>query len=296
MREEQINDVRERLFEETGCKVMYSDRIEMLEEPACGFIFVKENNPIVIAVECEIDGIDEGVEIIVQRVLEQRKQKPLSMISSQEVMNDRQWILSHIRRCICTDTNTDFLDSVPHKKFYDLITFYVAVIEDGMDQEQQAAFTIYNSTAEKFGFTVAELEEAAVKNLEAEKYVTMSIYNILTSLNPDEYDVGELIKDLGSFPVYVITNGMRHNGGNAILVDFIFESLAQSLKDDLYVVLASKHEVLAMPVANMSEDAFTQLISASRIAGVFGFNLQKNYLFRFSRKEKCLKKIGQIEI
>ena len=147
-------------------------------------------------------------------------------------------------KLISTERNRDLLESIPHVPFLDLdIVFYYSLDHDGMPE---GTILIRNSHMEMWGVDTEDLMRDATERAPlTTPEMCQDMATVLKRMGGKE---AEFISDEADFPeMYVVTNRNMVFGAAAMLYPGLMKKLATRLKDNLYIIPSSIHEVIVIP-------------------------------------------------
>lgn len=166
-----------------------------------------------------------------------------------EVIRNKEWVLENVFHVIVNPERNKFLlETAPHKDFLDLAVIYKCQYKSG------SGFMTSNVTdgmLEFFGITREELEEAATANAEKMGYCYQSMFQaLLGTIGAMGFDAGEFdeLPPIGD-GMYVLSNKDKVFGASVMTYTKYLKSLAEFVRNDLYVLPSSIHEVIAIPAA-----------------------------------------------
>lgn len=160
--------------------------------------------------------------------------------------------------------NAAMLVEMPSRDYLDMaVTFYCLV---DCPQKGTAAILIKNAHMEKWGVTVDELYEDALKNAETMLPGSIRTMEEMFSRLVLEEDIpiwewkGEEQEDfpkldgfvekrkaVGSIPLLILTNSRRYLGAACILYRGLLGRFAEKIGKNLYILPSSIHEVILLP-------------------------------------------------
>lgn len=160
--------------------------------------------------------------------------------------------------------NTAMLSEMPNKDFLDMaVTFYCLV---DCPQTGTAAILIKNAHMEKWGITVDELYEDALKNAQTMLPGSIRTMEEMLSRLVLEEDVPvwewkgneteefpmldgfvEKKKEFEKIPLLILTNSRRYLGASCILYQGLLEEFAKKIDENLYILPSSIHEMILLP-------------------------------------------------
>ena len=157
---------------------------------------------------------------------------------------------------INAEQNREYLQNRPHRNYNDLAIVYDHLIEIGEDGILSVPIT--NDFARLAGYEEHELFERSKENtkrLFPTKIQPMS--NIIAELMDMEtvpFELKEAIEQelKVNEPMFVITNEWKHKGAGAMLYEEGLHELSTFLKNDLYLLPSSIHELIAVSADTMT--------------------------------------------
>lgn len=177
-----------------------------------------------------------------------------------DIFQGKEKILENVKYTLLNRKwNKTMLCKIPHKTVLDLIAVYELISKNG-----KFSCKITYEMMEKYGITIQELDEAAKKN--KEEYIINNIFDAMISMFPDEdnkiKELEEAKEQCCDFPQYVITCKSKIKGASVMLYPEYFETLANKLHSDLYIIPSSIHEIIVMPDdLGIPADEVTNVIS-----------------------------------
>lgn len=188
------------------------------------------------------------------------------------------------------EMNRTLLSDIPHFKFLDLaIIFYVTV---SSSESGVASVIIHNAHMQGWNKTAEELRRIAFNNTwkqyppvikNMEDIVSEMILDDLTSdIEKDDPDfiaedctyagysfgqicdiIREEVKSLKAereMDMYVMTNSCRINGAATITYPGVIREFAKKLKQDIYIVPSSIHEVILIPGNHWDQRSLNEIV------------------------------------
>lgn len=155
------------------------------------------------------------------------------------------------------DKNKELLNKIPHRKWKDLAMVYYVVCDD-IDKDR-AVVMIYNNHMENWAVDEEILYDLARVNtpklyepvLRPMNEIVSDIIINEKTLMADSLDSEEILARLDQmndeFPMYVLTNHLKHCGAGCIMYDGLLKNFADFIQDDLYIIPSSIHEVILIP-------------------------------------------------
>lgn len=169
-------------------------------------------------------------------------------------------------RLVSIRDNESLLSFVPHVPFLDLAVIFYLIVEQ--NASGQMTVLIHNEHAALWGTDARELYRLALENtprllpprLEPLEHSLGAIpFQELEEIFGEEYQ-----QEPGKDPaaaLHILTNSMGINGAACILYPGVLKNFAELVKDDLFIIPSSIHEVLLSPVkASLSIDEINQMI------------------------------------
>ena len=118
-----------------------------------------------------------------------------------------------------------------------------------------ATITISNPMMEQWGITKEELHALSIENsrriLPPEVLPLGKMVGKIMRLNGMSGEQLDEIDELFTpeeIPMFVITNDLKLNGAASIYYSDVLKKIAEKLRDDLYILPSSIHEVIAIPL------------------------------------------------
>ncbi|MBR1390274.1 MAG: hypothetical protein IJ567_02290 [Lachnospiraceae bacterium] len=188
---------------------------------------------------------------IIQRILTIYQQyKPENSIDISFFTNFSRIRGNIFFRLINHKKNEELLQEIPHFRYLDLaIVFYTRISTSDF---ADGTILIHNSHLKLWDVTPEQLYELARHNTPA---ALAPLCQPLTGMLMDMVDDEELSSLLSDIPsenvpqLYVLTNEKMLFGACALLYPDALKQLAQKLRQDLYILPSSIHEVLLLPAA-----------------------------------------------
>lgn len=166
--------------------------------------------------------------------------------------------------------NALMLSEMPSRDFLDMaVTFYCLV---DCPQTGTAAILIKNAHVEKWGITVDELYEDALKNAQAMLPGSIRTMEEMLSRLVLEEDIPvwewkgdepedfpmldgfvEKKKEFDKVPLLILTNSRRYLGASCILYQGLLEEFAKKIDNNLYILPSSIHEVILLPEGHVKK-------------------------------------------
>ena len=149
--------------------------------------------------------------------------------------------------------NAEKLLDIPYTEMEDLAVIYKVMLTSS--KEGAATITISNPMMEQWGITKEELHALSIENsrriLPPEVLPLGKMVGKIMRLNGMSGEQLDEIDELFTpeeIPMFVITNDLKLNGAASIYYSDVLEKIAEKLRDDLYILPSSIHEVIAIPL------------------------------------------------
>lgn len=148
--------------------------------------------------------------------------------------------------------NAEKLLNIPYTEMEDLAVIYKVMLTSS--KKGAATITISNPMMEQWGITKEELHALSIENsrriLPPEVLPLGKMVGKIMRLNGMSGEQLDEIDELFTpeeIPMFVITNDLKLNGAATIYYSDVLEKIAEKLRDDLYILPSSIHEVIAIP-------------------------------------------------
>ena len=183
------------------------------------------------------------------------------------------------------EKNRERLKDMPYIRYLDLaIVFYYIFPED---KNELASVQITNSHIARWGTTIDEINEIAMRNtpsiLQAE---IKNIFDIMRS-RMNMADLDECREDAENFPMYVITNSKGVNGAACLLYPGLLTNFSARFDCDMYIVPSSVHEIIMIPAEKISDcekyDEMIRFVNETQLAET---EVLSDHVYFYTR-EKC---------
>ena len=156
-----------------------------------------------------------------------------------------------------TEANAEKLSGIPHKEFKDLSIYYRVDIPLN-DKEGMGSMIVNDHILKMWNVSTNELDAIAwinTKRMYPAKL--MSMFEILQELCGGEID--EMQDCLAKPTMYVLSNINKVNGAVYMADEDALDMVADELDDDYVVLPSSRHEVIIVPLSQISDDDYTYL-------------------------------------
>lgn len=180
-------------------------------------------------------------------------------------------------RLINYDKNVDFLENVPHKKYFDLAMVcyftceheylkdgFITITTDHLDAwgigEEELFEVAWLNTREKYPYTYISMEQMIRRIVERDvrKDLLAREEEIEDKEDWIAFTVDEILRGLfkdKKSHMFILSNESRTWGSISMLSEEALREIAEEVEDDLYILPSSVHEVIIIPVklANTKE-------------------------------------------
>lgn len=156
-----------------------------------------------------------------------------------------------------TESNAEKLSGIPHKEFKDLSIYYRVDIPLN-DKEGMGSMIVNEHIMKLWDISTEKLDAIAwinTKRMYPAKL--MSMFEVLQELCGGEID--EMQDCLAKPTMYVLSNTNKLNGAVYIADEDALDMVADELDDDYVVLPSSRHEVIIVPLSQISDDDYTYL-------------------------------------
>lgn len=191
-------------------------------------------------------------------------------------------------RCklINTERNTDYLQSVPHRKYLDLsIVYYVFIPE--FSSAGNATVQIRNKHMALWNVCEDILYDTAWENMQDSDNVAFSsMSDILEQLIGMKKPMEKQL----SLPMYVLSNKEKWNGAVQMCNTNILNEIGNFFENDFWILPSSTHEVLIVPVDCVEDSS---MVLAQMVEDVNDSQLAPNeilsyHVYRYRRDTRQL--------
>lgn len=158
-----------------------------------------------------------------------------------------------VYRLIHYSSNESLLQNVPHQKYLDLAIVYYVMLH--ADENGNACIMVRNEHMATWNISQDILHKYAVKNtplLLPAKLQTMEelMQSFLCPSAEAVCTLSETYEDgYKPVPMYILSNQSHLNGAAVILYENVLQDFARSVKDNLYILPSSIHEVIIVPAS-----------------------------------------------
>lgn len=175
--------------------------------------------------------------------------------------------------------NEKYLTTVPHKEFLDLAVLYCAVLMN--DALGNYYLTITHELCERYGIRIEELDAAAMDNTKADRFEINTIESIIARIT----GIPEKEMAMQTPRMYVLSNRINKYGASVILYPEYLKKLSLLLKDDLFILPSSIHELLVVPAACTEPDTLRDIVKAVNAEEVDAEEMLSENVYKYSQKK-----------
>ena len=193
-----------------------------------------------------------------------------------------------------TDANRNMLENVPHREVNDTSVIYRLLVS--VDENGIGSTLITNAMAKELDLAEENLFKIAAENTPklfppVVKPMTQMIFGMLTDDGNMPKEVAEQVVNGmsgGNEMMWIITNDKGISGAvNMIFEKNLFE-LSKGLKDDLYILPSSIHEVIAVPSGFGEPEELAELVQQVNMDVVDVSERLSNQVYHYSRESRTL--------
>lgn len=206
-----------------------------------------------------------------------------------------------VPRLVNAEKNSQLLSERPHTMMADLaITYH---IEFGEAENGKMTVPINNGMLEKYGISVEELHEIAMKNVnDVVRPAFMSMREMLSGMLPDGMGDEMLPPDDGGM-MHILTSHDRTHGAAAILSPETMEMIQEKM-GDFFILPSSIHEVIILKddgQATISDlENLVQEVNQTQVAEqellsdhVYKYDSNEKEIFRADKEAEHLAKVAE---
>ncbi|MCI8299662.1 MAG: hypothetical protein HFI69_04810 [Lachnospiraceae bacterium] len=194
-----------------------------------------------------------------------------------------------VYKLIHFEKNRELLQEIPHFPYLDLaIVFYCLVPESPYEN---ASILIYNHHLAYWNITKETLLQLAGKNTPALlPFLYSSLAEVIfPSINLFPIcgqEVTQEVLEEESVPMYVLTNSQQYFGAACILYPNALQEISENLKDNLYILPSSIHEVILVP-ASLAENPveLSQIVREVNLTEVAPEEILSDSVYYYQREE-----------
>lgn len=187
---------------------------------------------------------------------------------------------------INAEQNKEMLSAMPHRMLEDLAIVYRYVVSH--EPDSIASTFIKNELMKHCGLTEPELYKLAYEN--TKRLFPVKVVSIQDELKqmlagtPEQ----ELLdcafgEEMEGPQQYIISNEAKINGAAAVLYIDEMKKLADKLRDDLYIMPSSIHEMIAVSATEMNPDELSKMVTEINQSSVPLEDRLSNQVYHFDR-------------
>lgn len=180
-------------------------------------------------------------------------------------------------KVINTQLNLDFIESIPHFNVLDLSLVFYYQLEIGSGRA--ASVFISNRDIKKWKLSPEDLLKLSMCNTVRDKdYSFKRITEVIGEM------IGEECFDSRN-PIFVLTNKDKLFGAAAVFYPELMKRLSAKLKDDLYILPSSVHEVIVLPAGfSPEENILREMVKSVNQKEVAADEVLSDHIYRFCRE------------
>lgn len=175
------------------------------------------------------------------------------------------------------EKNEDILGGIPYKQVFDLAAVYCLVIRNG---EVSGNVMINRLLLEKYSIHEEELDRAARENTRKKGFQVQTMPAVMEALTGVPKKELEILAPLS---VAAIKDGAY--GAAVLLYEECFEKIAEEAGADLYILPASIHEVLVIPVDEMPPEDLKDMVEAVNASEVLEEDILSGNIYLYNREK-----------
>lgn len=250
-KEQFANQLKERLEEITGCRVEIQHNIKNNGIKLTSITIMHEGSNIAPTIYLESyyelfksgESLEKIMEMILATEAKHKINKNFDMKNYMEFHN----IKSNLRfKIINTERNKELLEEIPHLNIMDLSKVYF--VEVDMPEIGKGTMLVKNNLMDLWKIDFEELDRIATKMTQQHSklsVINMKDFIIAQMANMELEDMIDF--EMENIPMYAITNQERVFGAACLLYNNLFQEFSDEMKDDLFILPSSTHEVLVLP-------------------------------------------------
>lgn len=190
-----------------------------------------------------------------------------------------------VYRIVNYKQNEKLLELVPHKKFLDLAVIFYCLLEQ--EEDGNATALIYHSHVDMWGVTEEDLFDAAVTNTpQLLKSSIKPMSDMLRDMIPSETEGLENHDFMNEqTQMYVLTNQYKIHGASCMLYEDVLRQFAEKMKQDLYILPSSIHEVILLPKLSCYDKLqLNSMVREVNCDGVSKDEILSDHVYEYHRK------------
>lgn len=192
-----------------------------------------------------------------------------------------------------TEQNRELLAGVPSREFHDLSVIYRWVVETTPDA--MGSIIVSDSLAETAGMTEEELFRCAAEN--TRRFSPVSIKTMGEALFeamslPPEMKGMFVQEENPKETMWIISNENGINGAVSMLYEENLHQLAEKVGDDMFILPASVHEVIAIPAEmagkNLNPENLAEMVHEVNMGSVWLEERLSNSVYHYDRDARTI--------
>ncbi len=217
------------------------------------------------------------------------KAKSEEIIGKLDLPNCKDRIIFQI---INAEQNKSLLADIPYRPFQDLAIIYKVVVEEKDDI--LASSIITNKIADVIGLKEAELFELAAENTRRINPVSIigmdeMMREMFQESGIEEEDLDQVLPIHRDEEVMFVISNKRHtNGAISMIYEDELHELAELIKDDLYILPSSVHEVLAVASHMQTPEELAEMVYTINMGQVSLEDRLSNQVYHYDRNARTL--------
>ena len=164
---------------------------------------------------------------------------------------------------INTESNRDYLNTVPHRELHDMSVIYR--ILHSKDEDGIKSIVVTNDIQKMWDVSEDRLFEMASENTkELFPPKVTSMADVIRSFMGADFDAmsaDDISEMMGESVLWVVSNEMGVNGASLMVYGDVLDEVAERIGDDIYVIPSSLHEVLAVPASELDPKEIADMVS-----------------------------------
>lgn len=186
------------------------------------------------------------------------------------------------------EKNADRLAGAPFRKLLDLAALYRVVVNASADGS--ASFILTNKMMAVSGIDIEELDQAAIRNTQNKGFSVRTMQEVMSEMMAGMPK--DMLEVTSSGPaMYVLTNHSGINGANILLFNEQLAKVAEKVKDDLFILPSSIHEVLAVPAGQMDTSNLKDMVQNVNETEVSPDEILGYEVYRYRRETNKLETV-----
>lgn len=193
--------------------------------------------------------------------------------------------------------NKKLLSDVPYFEYLDLaVVFYFMV---NTAEISDATVLIHNAHLELWNVSREELYEIAKINTpKLFKYNISDMRDIISGFVCEEFESGKELSEtaledilqtkngrVAGSGMFVLTNKKGINGAACILYDGVVQSFAECVKNDVYIIPSSIHEVIMIPEGNIAKEELNKMVEQVNDSEVECCDVLSDHVYKYILNE-----------